>query len=200
MGAAIPLMIPAVTVAVYILLAASFLIYENKRGMNALTSSWYYVRGYWWATFGRTVGVSIIIGLVVLIVNIIIGLVIALLLGTDFSFQGMFGRGSVDEINLGADVTAIVFNFIYTLIFLPIVMYPWYVIYRHLKSVKPEPTEMDLIKPKKWFVGLSIWGIVGSILLILLAIVLVSFAASEYRKLENSRSMPTIEYSDIQTF
>jgi hypothetical protein len=59
-GAFVMLVIPGIWLAVGFILVNFTLVLEGKRGMNALAASREYVRGYWWATFGRLIVLTII--------------------------------------------------------------------------------------------------------------------------------------------
>lgn len=53
LGGTLMFIIPAILMSVWFLLFWYTFILEGKRGLNVLLQSWEYVRGYWWAVFGR---------------------------------------------------------------------------------------------------------------------------------------------------
>jgi len=54
-GGFILLVVPGIYIAVSLSLAAYVFLAEGKRGWDALVGSWHYVRGHWWAVFGRLI-------------------------------------------------------------------------------------------------------------------------------------------------
>lgn len=54
-GAGAMLVIPGVWIVMMLIFANYILVIENKKGMPALLQSYAYVKGYWWAVFGRVV-------------------------------------------------------------------------------------------------------------------------------------------------
>lgn len=52
-GSFVMLIVPGIMVMIWLLLATFILVVEDRHGFGALLASREYVRGYWWATFGR---------------------------------------------------------------------------------------------------------------------------------------------------
>ncbi|MDP2664964.1 MAG: hypothetical protein Q8O97_03430, partial [bacterium] len=53
MGAYLLFIIPGIAISIWLTLSPYVLFAENKRGLSALLASYNYMKGYWWAVFGR---------------------------------------------------------------------------------------------------------------------------------------------------
>ncbi len=63
--------IPGILCMVWFAFSYQVVIFENKRGVRAITQSWDYVDGYWWAVVGR----SLLFFLTLMAVGLLLGLV-----------------------------------------------------------------------------------------------------------------------------
>ena len=155
LGATIPFIIPGIIVSVYLAFARYFLVLEDKRGMEALTNSYYYVKGLWWKVLSRLV----VLGLVIILSVFLLGVILSPVTGAF-----MFGS-EVDIRSIGALISNIVFSLFSYIIIVPFYTLYLYFIYKDLKEIKPAPsTNADLDTPKKWFIGLAIWVPIAMIL------------------------------------
>lgn len=138
MGGLFLLIIPGLIMGVMLEFSSYALIAENKRGLDALAQSWYYIKGRAWSIVWRL----LVIG--------IISLAVVLILGT----LTKLGHGSYDQ------------NLIYTLVknLISAILEPFaliYVIliYRDLKQIKGEIDPASLQSKRKklgWFIAASI--------------------------------------------
>lgn len=140
------LIVPGIILAVALTFRPFTLILENRRGLDGLVQSRDYVRGYWWAVFGR----ALLLGLCVWLVMIVIYSPFVILLG----------KAAV--IIYAALMFAIIpFSTIYS-----------YTMYRNLAALKPQIAERPSVGGKTF---LMVSAIVGFIAPIVLFIVLFSF-------------------------
>jgi len=124
MGGFFLIVIPGIYFAIALSFAMYVLIVENKRGFGALTQSMHYIRGYWWAVFGRFV----VFFLCVLLVSFAVSFLSSLLasaLGVPVSQQedDLFKNSLSSIITVGFVVPL---NLIYV-----------YLLYTSLKAIKP---------------------------------------------------------------
>lgn len=77
LGGFVLLVVPGIILSIGLMFANYVLVVEDKRGMNALTASRDYVKGYWWAVLGR----CLLLGAVFLGVVLLVYFPLALLLG-----------------------------------------------------------------------------------------------------------------------
>jgi hypothetical protein len=57
-GASVLFIIPGIILGVYAVFTAFTFILDHKRGLAAIVQSWWYVRGRWWAVFGRCIALA----------------------------------------------------------------------------------------------------------------------------------------------
>jgi len=57
------LIIPGIIISVYLSLAVFIVLFESERGVDALKKSHSYVKGRWWAVFGRMLVIILISGI-----------------------------------------------------------------------------------------------------------------------------------------
>lgn len=187
-GAGIFLIIPGIAVSVYLVFSNFFVVLENKRGLAALSSSFYFIRGNWWKVFGRLLGTGVIFSLTLVLVVAIIGLLFSVMSG-GFSPDVFLAFGEfMEPEGVGQAVFQVLMSFFASCIILPISMFPMYALYKHVKSIKPEPVpETDFQKSRKWFLGLSIWGLIVGIVLIVglfVGVVVSSLESAHTKALE----------------
>lgn len=75
--------IPGVALVVYLLFYGYAVVLDGKKGFQAFNASWYYVKGYWWAVFGRLMFAAlmlIVLEIALWIVGIILGIIFVSLL------------------------------------------------------------------------------------------------------------------------
>ncbi len=77
MGGFVLLIIPGIILSIGLMFANYILVAEDKRGMNALLVSRNYVKGYWWAVFGR----CLLLGGIFLGIVLVVYVPLAALLG-----------------------------------------------------------------------------------------------------------------------
>ncbi len=114
------LIIPGIIMSIYYSLSLYTLIFEDKKGMEALRESKALIQGYWWGVLGR----YLFLGLLVAITMMVLSAVIALLLSLGFVGGSNFNF----EINLVMQVLASFLAPFY-------VIYPYF-IYKDLTRIK----------------------------------------------------------------
>ena len=143
--------IPGIFLSTALCLSMYILVVENKRGMSALVSSWNYVKGYWWAVFGRAVVLAILIFIATLILTLITG-------------------GNLSNKEDQSVLTTIVLLLFNTLLFTPVSMVYSVKIYQALKQIKGSevsPEEEKRIKRNIWiFIIIAILGVIVVCLLL----------------------------------
>lgn len=173
-GSAVFLVIPAMILGIYLSFAAYALILDNKRGLNSLTTSFHYIKGNWWRVLWRFLGPSLII----LVIGLIILAITVLFLSSSgvLSFESLKAfSDSMDALSVSIEnmtvvpaIVSIILYFIGYCFFMPISFFYSYAIYKHLKAQKAAPDHStELKKARGWFMGLSIFGLVVPVLLIL---------------------------------
>ena len=148
LGGIVMLIVPGIMMGIWFVFSRYLVIAENRRGMDALTQSREYARGYWWAIFGR----MLLMGIVVAVASAIVSGILT----------GIFGA------ILAPVVSALIWVFV-----VPFgVVYP-YIIYKNLAALKPELATKQSDASRGFFKASGIVGIVGLIL-----IPIVFFAAA----------------------
>lgn len=109
------LIIPGIIVGIWFTFSIYIVVAEHKKGMEAIKLSKSYVEGYWWAVFGRSMFVGILVG----IVGAIIGTVISML---SFNFLGTIIQDIV------------------TLCLVPFALIFQFSVYKELKKIKSSGT------------------------------------------------------------
>jgi len=183
MGAYVFLIIPGVILTIYLMFSTYFMVIENKKGLSALSTSQYYMKNNWWGIFWRVFGPVLIIMLILLGLSAILLIIIAAIshpqgLSTNLTDYNSL-LASVSRLKASTELISLIFSSIFTFliycIIAPIGTAYTYLIYKNLKQMKPEPTEEDLKTSKSWMKGLSIFGFVVVIGIILLSIFSVAF-------------------------
>lgn len=174
-GAFLLLIIPGIALSLYLFSTIFYNIIDGKRGLNALFTSFYYARGNWWRIFVRLLGSSLILLLMVLIIlAVFCGLMFALNPG--FSLEALLNLLQSPHSNMLFSLFSIAVSFLVYCVIGPISILPAYIIYKYLKTIKPEPNpEIDFKISRRWVLGFLIWGIivlVASIATIFVAAVL----------------------------
>jgi hypothetical protein len=139
LGGFVMLIIPGVWLAIMLIFSNYVLVIEGKHGFAALTESREYVKGYWWAIFGRIILLIIVFLVAYVIVSIPFGLV-----------GGMIGRALASTI--------------VTLFIVPFSVAYYYTIYRNLVALKPH-VQNEHASGKKTFIIIA--QVVGAVFVIL---------------------------------
>ena len=71
-GGSVLFIIPGIIVAIYLSLATYVYIFENKKGVDALITSAWYVRNFWWDILARKITVAIIAVLAVFLFSLVV--------------------------------------------------------------------------------------------------------------------------------
>lgn len=107
--------IPGIILWVWFSLAIVIVVAEELKGTEAVLKSKEYVRGMWWAVFGRLVFLSVIFFVISFVVNII--------------FAIIFNIIGIPELS---NITNTIVNFF----LIPLMFAYFYVLYENLKSIK----------------------------------------------------------------
>lgn len=161
--------IPGIIIWVLVSLSAFALFVDGRRGIEALASSWYYVREYWWDVFWR----FLFFGIIILGSGLLL-----VLAGGGFGFMKELAS-TTDLASMKPQVpylAQLINSFFNNFIFLPLgAIYP-FLVYKDLKKVKPEPDEATLSGIKK---KINIFIVVASVGIILL-LAFAGFAMFHY--------------------
>ncbi len=197
LGAGVFFLIPAIIVGGYVILATNALIVDDERGLNALSTSFYYIKGNWWKVFWRGLGLSLIVALISLILLVIFVLISA---SSGLSIFGSAESLQAFKMSIGTSPVGQILNLIYVFVFYcviyPITSFYYYSIYKHLKASKPKPNpEVDFKTSRSWFIGLSVWSLIAGVILffILSALILVGLAKG-LQSIKNLDQTKTINY------
>lgn len=156
-GGFVMFVIPGIMLGIQLALSSYVYVLEGKRGMNALVLSREYVKGYWWAFFGRMLLCSLIFGVVLLVIY----LPLKLILG---------------------DVIGGVVYYIITLFLTPFSVCYNFEIYKNLQRLKPGAAD-EAAKGKREFLFVSmVVGIIGVILGFILLVLALFFAPAFIQK------------------
>lgn len=171
-GSGVFLLVPAIILGIYMSMSTYVLVIDGKKGLSALTTSFHYVRGNWWRVLGRVLAMVAILLVIALVVVAIVLLIVALSGAISFASMNDFIASVVtlaealdksEVINL---LIGIVMNFIAYCVLAPICTFYSYSIYKHLKAKKSAPEATELKTVRAWFMGLSIFGLVVSVIFI----------------------------------
>ncbi len=110
-GAFAMFIIPGVWLMVGFIFANYALVLEEKHGFDALLQSREYVRGYWWAMFGRLILIVLAFGITAIVVNITFTLI-------------------------GGRIGGAIASTIITLVMAPLLIAYYYTMYRNIIAVK----------------------------------------------------------------
>jgi hypothetical protein len=168
MGGTVLFIIPGIIVALYVRMAIYTFILENKRGFEAVQTSYVLVKGRLWQYFVRLFAV----GLIMAIVSIVIGMVIGSIISGKSASQNI--------VNLIAMSTFVPFFFVYE--------YNLFVAMKNTQSA----TEVSAPgKFKKWLIAFMTVGVVGMVATaIIVPIVIFTLAKTG---LQNAQDMSKIQ-------
>lgn len=157
MGASAPLIIPGIILGIYLMLAQVILVKEEKKGYQALIASYNYIKGNALNVFLVSLVTSILFLGIILIINIPQIILVYLSVSQNY-VEILFG----------------VINQCVTALLSPIYFILIYKIYSVLKSIKFEVVpEEKLKKHKKVFVALTVYGVIVSILMMIILPIIV---------------------------
>jgi hypothetical protein len=197
MGAMILLVIPGIIVGGYLAFSLFVRIVDEKKGLQALSTSHYYVKNNWWRIFGRLIGIGILIGIAMLIIGLVIYL-LATLLGCTINLKdSLLNSGS------GNIIISSITSLITYCIYMPIGLGCGYFLYKALKLTKPEPNpEVDFKSSRSWFKGLAIFGIalplIVAIFGIIASIILASLSVARMKANTAAQLQQTITQTQPQ--
>jgi len=138
LGGFVLFVIPGVIFTVWFAFSIYIFVAEGKKGMEAMMASKEYVRGYWWPILGR-LAVLVLVGFLFYLVLSIPGIILGSNLG--------------QLMNAVADVVFTPFIFIYA-----------YLIYKNLKSLKPEVATSPTPRENRgWFAAAGVLGVVATV-------------------------------------
>ncbi|MBI2056158.1 MAG: hypothetical protein HYT37_02155 [Candidatus Sungbacteria bacterium] len=177
-GGAFLFIIPGVIFSILLGQAVYAYIFENKKGMDALITSWHYVRGRWWSVFWRIFFLGIIMWIISLIFFSVMGLGFgggALLqiqgwekIGENAALQQELTR-SLEKTSRFADIASTILTYIFVLPFSVIYLSILYRVLQKTKSGVPlsEEEQVKMRKTLKILIAIAIVGI--ALLLIVFA-------------------------------
>lgn len=143
------LIVPGIIFSVWFSLPAYVLIFEEKKGMNALLRSKHLIFGRWWGVFWRL----LVLGVISFIIIFIPFLFLTLITGVD----GLLIELLIEWISYLIGILITPFSIIYL-----------FLIYQNLKRIKPEISYQE--PPRKTKIKYILIGILGIIIFIALII------------------------------
>lgn len=158
--------IPGIILSGYLALIEFVVVDGNKWGYGAIAISKYLISGNWWRVLWR----SLFVGFFVILVIIFIRFLIAIISGNSLSFifQSNYTNGLADFVE----------TVLYLIFITPITSIYLYKIYQELQIIKPEPSEEEIKKPRTWFIVLTVIGVLGAIVAVILLSILITFISS----------------------
>lgn len=142
LGGFILFIIPGIVLSLWLTFAPYILFAENKRGLDALTASYAYIKGYWWSIVWRIV----FPGALYVLIQIALG---------------VFSSGARFQL-----FELIIIQFV----LVPIAIVYAYSIYKAVREIKMHrPTQVDELKFRKTVKLLMALGVIGLIALIFFA-------------------------------
>ena len=166
--------VPGILLSIWLSFSLYPLFAEGRHGISALTTSWHYVKGYWGQVFWRFIVFGICIFLIAIPFLILSGLI---------DFIG----GSVR-----APLTRLV-NLVFTNFFvLPIGIIYTYILYQSLKQLKAQqPPEAEEAKLRTPIIIFAVLGVVGIILIFVLAgFLLAKFGEEFFKAIQSAETLP----------
>ncbi len=148
-GGMIMFIIPGVMMMVWFSFSGFTFVIEGKRGLNALLQSREYVRGYWWALFGRVVVMSAVILIPIFAVQ--------------YATTVVFGKAV-------ATITYVLISIVIT----PLGMAYSYKLYQNMTALKPGLAATTPTSGRGFLITSAILGLVAPILIAIGVIFLIS--------------------------
>jgi hypothetical protein len=144
LGGFVIFIIPGIILSAYLTFSVYALVNEGEKETNALLKSYEYVKGHWWAVFGRIAFIALVFLVAIWLIE---------------GFFGLLGlHGSISK----------AWTNVLSLFFAPLATIYYYLMYKNLKSIKGHfnlPAKQD---KRGLFVGLAVFSF-----LILVAVVIV---------------------------
>lgn len=154
-GGMLLLFIPGIIFGMVLMFSLLMLPAEGRHGFSALVQSWFYVKGYWWSTFGKLFS----LGLIFVIVLMGGFLLLAPTMGV---FQGNV-PGDTD---MGSSIPSSIFVILLqSFIMLPLQTLFLVQLYHSLKEIKA--VQPGTFNPGKALLTLKIFAGIGAVLAIL---------------------------------
>lgn len=161
------LIIPGIIVGILLMLSFYSVMIDGKRGLQALSNSYYYMKGNAGGVFWRFMAFGIIVACISILLALVVFAILFLfsLAFDSFSLLTLIKNPSQGTFSIFSAIISIIYSFLVTCVYMPIATTYGYLIYKNVKLLKPEPNpEIDFKKSKSWFKGLSIAGFVVLIL------------------------------------
>ena len=172
--------IPIIAVSVYLAFVMYTLVLEDKRGYDALVTSFNYVRGNWWAVFGRVISLSVIsLSFMAFVLFAYIGIYTMVTGSTDFIY--LLSNKAQDGYVVNV-IYSIIVKMIVSCLITPITTLYTYQIYKYLKNNSTVNSEEEKKTVRYWFIGLSIAGVIIPIILGIFVFLLSLFTQSKTRQ------------------
>jgi hypothetical protein len=186
--------IPGIIVSIFIGFAYFALILDGKKGLQALSASYYYVKGYWWSIFVRLLSVALITTILIAIVYAVLFVIFALFMQTfDFAFLVSQLTSQTSDNSILGIITSFIGSFVIYCVYTPFIFSFTFLIYKSLKTLKPEPSVdgSDFKTSRTWFKVLAIAGLVVFVLVTLLFLTIAIVFG--YREATNKANYSLIE-------
>lgn len=180
------LVIPFFIISTYITLCTYVLVIENKRGMDSLALSTYYVRGNGKYLFGQLVKMTLFFGgLGIVLYTIMGGIVYSIL---PFSINeipaliDVLRTSTTAQLMLG--IAVFLFEFLANAFVIPIFLIHFYFIYKYLKVNKPDPDPVRISSNRKLFIWLASAGAIIAAIAFVVMFVVTAFSVYSAAKKE----------------
>jgi len=165
-GGYILFLIPGLIIGVWFSLALYVLVSEDVRGMNALLKSREYVKGRWWAVFGR----FFFIGLLSFTVYVVPSFL--------FEFLDLSWVGSI-------------YSWLVSLVLTPVVVIYSFLLYKNIKFVKGD---FEFTPTGKSKVALIVVGILGTLLIPVILGIIVLVAIDPAAQMSKARDAVRVSH------
>ena len=149
-GGIVLFVIPGIIMMIGFFLSIFISVIEGKRGLNALLQSREYVRGYWWAIFGR-----LLLAYAVIFIPV-------------YAFQLLVSRTF-------GETSGMIAYLLLSLFFVPFLMVYSYKIYQNLTVLKPSLATTTPTSGRGFLIASGILGVLAIPIIILLSLWLVVF-------------------------
>lgn len=174
LGGFVMLFIPAILMGVWFSLSQYIVVAEGKRGLQVLSESRDYVRGYWWAMMGRLILMVLIQVIIVVIFDIIASIIFR---------SAAYNSLVSDFLNLVISP----FSAIYV-----------YLIYKNFVALKPDILKSQTVTHRGFFITSGIVGLVSPVIIIALLILFSAKLATFFSSSTFSGELRKIEMLESQ--
>lgn len=150
-GAMLPFVIPGMILSVFLAFAIYSFVIDDQKGIKAGAVSFYLVRNNFWKMVWRLIFIMFVYIVAIMILSI------------PFSF-------------IFPSITQPLVQMVVSIVMIPIISAYFYFFYQELKLAKGGLsfiTEEQHQKFKKWCIGLSIWGVVGTIAIVTVVMIIL---------------------------